>query len=141
MCEVLASMKGLLDLHVWAKIEPWTEREVTPEQETQFFSPLLCLDHLRYFQVEVSWPTTTASAGLLRNTPFVLVRMKKAESPWLTPENGPICQVATITAEEVAAFHVFQDQLDEIFEQASRKREWRRRFASLIPFRKRVTSL
>ncbi|KAF7593219.1 hypothetical protein BBP40_011849 [Aspergillus hancockii] len=137
MFEVIASMKSLVDLHIWARIERWDERGLTPEIETRFFAPLLGFNHLRHFQVEVAWPATTASAELLRNAPFVLVRMDDAIFIWPYPDDGPLIQTCFGSSLPNNIPFECRQSFEDNTPQATGKRRWRERVASLIPFWRR----
>jgi hypothetical protein len=87
MCMTVGDMQGLTSLHIWVNIDQGEPagKVLTAEDESELLTPLLGQNwaRLRHFQVEVSWPATSASDALLQNALFTLVRMEHAESPWL----------------------------------------------------------
>lgn len=50
------------------------EDYMTAEQEAMLFAPLMGLDWLRDFKVEVTWPANEGSESFLRGAPFDLAR-------------------------------------------------------------------
>lgn len=73
--DVIKGMRGLVYIQVWIKMYQVLEEDfVTAEQEAKLFAPLMGLDWLRGFKVEVSWPPTEGSQSLLHGAPFDLDR-------------------------------------------------------------------
>lgn len=76
MCACLEGLRGLRDLHMWINNEYSynRRREMTPEQEQQIFEPLVKVTRPTNFEVEISWPATTAAADISANASFKLTR-------------------------------------------------------------------
>ncbi|KAJ5176375.1 uncharacterized protein N7482_002252 [Penicillium canariense] len=71
---VIKGAKGLLNIQAWVKMDQESGNTMTAEQEARLFAPLVELDRLRQFKVEVTWPANEASEALLLDAPFHLVR-------------------------------------------------------------------
>ncbi|PGH05026.1 hypothetical protein AJ79_06913 [Helicocarpus griseus UAMH5409] len=77
MCTVIASMEGLLDLQIWLRMDQGDKagNSMTAAQELRLFEPLMKINGLRSFRVEVSWPKDQGGENpLLDNVPFELTR-------------------------------------------------------------------
>jgi hypothetical protein len=73
--QIISAMRGLHDLRVWVMFNSVSDWSVTSEQEARFLRPLMALDWIRTFEVQVSWPANQGSEAILRKAPFRLVRI------------------------------------------------------------------
>ncbi|KAL3462152.1 hypothetical protein BJX64DRAFT_148839 [Aspergillus heterothallicus] len=71
----IGCMKGLVNVRVWIRMEQRDGGNVmSAAQEARLFEPLMGIDWLREFGVEVTWPANEGSEVLLRGAPFEVVR-------------------------------------------------------------------
>lgn len=63
-----------MNIQAWVKMDQESGNVMTAEQEARLFAPLIELDRIRHFTVEVTWPANEASEALLLDAPFHLVR-------------------------------------------------------------------
>jgi hypothetical protein len=74
MWDVIKLAKRLLNIQAWVKMDQVSGNMLTADQEKRLFTPLMDLNWIRAFRVEVTWPSTEASETLLLDAPFHLVR-------------------------------------------------------------------
>ncbi|KAL4805614.1 hypothetical protein BDV18DRAFT_141388 [Aspergillus unguis] len=70
-------LKGLGRIQAWIAMDQEGEQEgnvMTAEQEERLFRPLMDLDWIGDFKVEVTWPANEQSESLLLDAPFHLTR-------------------------------------------------------------------
>jgi len=97
MCACLEGMSGLQNVHIWTNNEYSYNRrmEMTLEEEHQIFEPLVKVTRPINFEVEVSWPATSAASDVLANAPFKLPRRAGFNCPCELQEAKPyVCQVS-----------------------------------------------
>ncbi|KAJ5364408.1 uncharacterized protein N7496_010121 [Penicillium cataractarum] len=88
---VIKRAKGLLNIQAWVKMDQASGNVMTAEQEARLFTPLMELDRIRHFTVEVTWPANEASEALLLDAPFYLIR-----------DDNPIADKPELAVETVA---------------------------------------
>ncbi|KAJ5172064.1 hypothetical protein N7492_004657 [Penicillium capsulatum] len=74
MWDAITRFKGLRSLHVWVGVDPKLTQTVTPLQESLLLSPLMQIDWVPEFCVNLTWPPTGDSPCLLSKAPFTVVR-------------------------------------------------------------------
>jgi hypothetical protein len=74
MWDVVKLAKGPLNIQAWVKMDQVSGNMLTADQEARLFAPLMELNFMRAFNVEVTWPANEASQALLLDAPFQLVR-------------------------------------------------------------------
>lgn len=74
MWDVVKLMKGLLHIQAWVKVDQESGSAMTADQDARLFAPLMDLDRVEDFQVEVTWPANEGSEALLLDAPFCLAR-------------------------------------------------------------------
>jgi hypothetical protein len=74
MWDVIKLAKGLLNIQAWVKMDQNSGNMLTADQEKRLLAPLMDINWMRTFRVEVTWPANEASEVLLRDAPFHLER-------------------------------------------------------------------